>query len=153
MNLFTFPLLIMRYATLLTLILHFFYYQKMIEYSSSMSLITCIVFVGGIYLTYIKPKLFLMPELNIRVEGYTLKLCDFIFHHIPFYYFIYMHLTKQIVYKKDNFILGIILIILYFLLFDPRKLYNIEVNDIIKIIIASIVLCCFILNLKNLSIY
>lgn len=150
MNIIDISLLSLRFATVLTLFLHMFYYKKMIEYSSSMLLITCIIFIGGIYLTYIKPKFILIPELNIKIEGNVLKLIDLIFHQIPFFYFIYIHLTKKKAYKKDNFIVGIIFIILYLLLFNVNKLYHIEVYDIIKIKVASIILCFSILHIVPL---
>lgn len=127
-----------RYATIISLIVQLLYYKNIIPFSYSIFLLITIVFVGGIYITYIKPKYLTIPEFNLKIKGITLIILDFIFHQLPFYIFLYVHLTKKIPYKKDNLVFITILAIIYFLLSDPRKIYYIEKKDIYNIIIISI---------------
>lgn len=138
--------LLLRYATAITLLFHILYYNFDNHLSSTMLLLSCIIFIGGLYITYIHPKFINLPELDIKLEGNTLRVADILVHQLPFFYFLYMHFSKKINYKKDNLLIGLILTIFYLLLFDVCTLYYIEVIDIVKILIVSFILFFSISN-------
>ena len=139
-------ILLLRYATTITLLFHILYYNFDNYLSNTMLLLSCIIFIGGLYITYIHPKFIYFPELDYKCKGNTLRLGDIFFHQLPFFYFLYIHFSKKKKFKRDNVIIGLFLIILYFLLFDVCNLYYIEVIDIVKILIVSFVLFFSISN-------
>lgn len=132
--------IIFRYATAITLFLQLLYYEEIIKLSSSMLLLSCITFIGGLYMTYHKPKKFSIPELKLHLEGYQLRLGDIIIHHAPFFYFLYRTIFKQTKYRKDNLLFALVGSIIYLSIFNLEQLYGFNNYDVMSIISISILL-------------
>ena len=140
--------LTLKYATFISVFLQLLYYLDIIPFSYAILGQITFVFVGGIYITYIQPKYFNIPELNMQIKEKEAVIVDFIIHQLPLYIFLFIHFSKIKIYRGldiNNIIFISILSSLYFLTNNPFKLYNINRCDILNISSITLILF-FILN-------
>lgn len=112
---------IFRYFTIWGLILQLVYYSfGLTRFSNSMLLILVIIYVGGLFITYIYPGYILLDLGTIyRIEGLQLILIDILFHQIPFYVFMCYYGYS----KMDNLLLGLLVVYIYLIFNNPLKIY------------------------------
>lgn len=117
-------LLPLRYFTSWILMFHILYHLNIFKkYQYSLLVLSLLVSSIGGFITYVYPKKLNILYLDISIEGTGLKIFDLIFHHLPLILLLYRynsHITK------DNLIVALIIIIVYLLINDPFKVYNIK---------------------------
>ena len=121
--LFLIPL---RYFTAWVLFLHILYHLNIFrKYQYSLLVLSLLVSSIGGFITYVYPKKIDILYLDISIEGISLKLFDLVFHHFPLILLLYRYNSNI---NKDNMIVALIIIIVYLLINDPFKVYNIKLK-------------------------
>jgi len=136
------------YFTIWVLFLQLLYHTDiLINYQASILILASIVSISGLIITYYYPRHIYIPYLDIDLTENNVRLVDLIFHHIPLAILI-MRLKKRI--PNDNLLLALFTILVYLLLFKPRKVYNMNCHDCKneKIVIdkSRCKKVCFVLN-------
>ena len=117
-------LLPLRYFTVWVLFLHILYHLNMFnKFQYSLLMLAVLVSINGTCITYIYPKKLDIMYLDISIEGLSLKIFDLIFHHLPLILLLYRYNSNI---TKDNLIMALIIIIVYLLINNPFKVYNIN---------------------------
>ena len=104
-------------------------------------------FLGGLYITYIKPCYIKIPYLNLIITDSILYICDFISHQLPFYYFLFFHYNPIHISLKESIFINIPILI-YFLFFNYEYRYGIKINDIINIFFSYLLFLISFLDWK-----
>lgn len=124
LNLNTFLKIIFTYFTFWSIILQILYYSNFVKiYQESILYIALIVSLVGFIITYIYPK-----RLNIKyniigeIKGKTLQIYDLVFHQLPLLLLLYNY---DHTIPPDNFNFLLITIIVYLILLNPFKIYNV----------------------------
>ena len=113
------------------------------NYQLSVFFILATVFYFGMVMTYIHPKVIVIPLIKRKISNDLLKIYNLIFHVIPLLLFLILYNTKI---KNDNLLLGLVSILVYILLFNPLVVYNYkETNNNINKNIADILLLVYFL--------
>lgn len=114
----------LRYYTVWSLIIQFLYYIGILkDFQESVLYIVIAVAVLGFVMAYIHPRYVMLPYTNKRITGRLYKIFDLVFHQLPLLIFVYLYNTKK---KKDNLVLFLVSVLVYIILFNPLKVYNIE---------------------------
>ena len=112
------------YFTAWGLLLQILYYIGVLKkYQESVLLIVISVAFIGLVLTYIYPEKLKLQILDYTIDKNIFQLVDLVFHQIPLILFLIMYDTKI---KPDNLILGIVLILIYVILYNPYKIYGFQ---------------------------
>lgn len=123
------------------------------KYQSSIFLILLTVFFVGNIITYINPRVIVIPFIRRTISGTVLKLFNFIFHVLPLLIFLIVYDTKI---PTDNLYLAVFSLLIYLLIFNPIKIYNYNVKSRENIISSSLFILYFavifilIIKQKNL---
>ena len=123
------------------------------KYQSSIFLILLTVFFVGNIITYINPRVIVIPFIRRTISGRFLKLFNFIFHVLPLLIFLIVYDTKI---PTDNLYLAVFSLLIYLLIFNPIKIYNYNVKSRENIISSSLLILYFavifilIIKQKNL---
>ena len=114
----------LRYYTIWSVVIQFLYYIGILkDFQESVFYIVLLVAIIGFTMVYIHPRYVMIPYLNKKISGRLYKIFDLIFHQLPLLIFVYLYDTQK---KKDNLIFLLLSILLYVILFNPVKVYNIE---------------------------
>ena len=114
----------LRYYTIWSVVIQFLYYIGILkDFQESVFYIVLLVAIIGFTMVYIHPRYIMIPYLNKKISGRLYKIFDLIFHQLPLLIFVYLYDTQK---KKDNLIFLLLSILLYIILFNPVKVYNIE---------------------------
>ena len=117
----------LRYYTIWSVVIQFLYYIGILkDFQESVFYIVLLVAIIGFTMVYIHPRYVMIPYLNKKISGRLYKIFDLIFHQLPLLIFVYLYDTQK---KKDNLIFLLLSILLYVILFNPVKVYNIECLD------------------------
>ena len=115
-------MLVTTFYTAWALFLFLLYCCGILEkYQSSIFFILVTVFYFGMIMTYIHPKVIVIPLINRKISNDLLKIYNLIFHVIPLLLFSILYNTRI---KSDNLMLAIISLLIYLLLFNPLEVYN-----------------------------
>ena len=121
------------FLTVWVLILHILYYLGPLrKFQDSLLILAVIVSIGGFILTYIHPKYYKMKlrwndyDREIVAKGKMAKILDLVFHQLPLLLLVILYNTKM---KGDNLILAFMILVVYLLISDPVKYYNIDCSN------------------------
>jgi hypothetical protein len=112
------------------------YITKIEKHNFSLFILLSIVWIGGTYVVYYKPKFVYYPPSNYRSDGFELKLFDLITHQLPFLYFLMNKNFKQSGY---NINLALFVLFLYIGFVDIHDVYFIEKKDVCIIGLFSLI--------------
>ena len=118
-------------------------------YQSSLFLILLTIFYIGNIITYIFPKIIVIPYIKRTISGKFLKIFNLIFHVIPLVLFLMIYDTRI---KSDNLYLAVFSILIYLLCFNPIKVYNYSCNNCKEEKIANILVLIYIVFIALLII-
>ncbi len=98
--------------------------------------LTFITLIVGLYLSYINPKFYRFKILDkwyeIRKTCEKFFLVDLLFHILTFYFVYKTYHNEYIKYDKRTFS-SLLLILVYYLLIDINKVYNISAKELIGV--------------------
>lgn len=118
------------YFTMWGILLQFLYYIGVLKrYQESILFLLIIISVIGLIITYIHPRDVPLVSLNYVVKNETFQLVDLALHQILLIIFLIMYDPKI---KPDNLIFGVVLLLLYCLLYNPFKIYGLNCKCISK---------------------
>lgn len=142
------------YTTWAILLLFLYIIGILKNFQSSIFLILLTIFYIGNIITYIFPKVIVIPYIKRTISGKLLKIFNLIFHVLPLVLFLILYDTKI---KSDNLYLAVFSLLLYLIFFNPINVYNYKQNnsnsntDVISnilIIIYLIFIALIVLNKK-----
>jgi hypothetical protein len=119
---------------------------------ASVSLLSIVGMIGGLYITHINPRFISLPYFGgIRISGLQLMFADIMTHTIPaLYIHHYIYNNKIIVIVDFNGLLFSIILGLMYVFFNcPCKRYHINYIDCIYVLVLSFI----IFNVINLFCY
>lgn len=104
----------------------------------SLLLLLNTIAIGGLYITYISPKMIYVPVFNVLIKGSYLMILDFIFHMVPC-------IEYNIRYRQEkrNKSLYILLISLYYFIMNPYEKYGLTLVDLYIIIVHVFIMTNF----------
>ena len=100
-----------------------YYLGPLRKYQTSIMYLLILTSLGGLYLTYINPKKFIVPYWKYEIKGNLLRIIDLLFHHIPLLIFL---VTYDNTIKKDNGIFLLVIISIYLIVLNPFKAYHLK---------------------------
>lgn len=106
-------------------------------------LLTLIVSVFGLYITYKIKKLVITDE--IVFTGKTLVLIDLLFHQLPFLY-IWLYTPSKMEYTKT--LLTVLFVSVYMLIVDIMDVYKFKEKKDVMYLICLVTLIYVIYNIK-----
>ena len=114
------------YTTWAILMLFLYIIGILKNYQSSIFLILLTIFYIGNIITYIYPRVIIIPYIKRTISGNVLKIFNLIFHVIPLTLFLILYDTRI---KSDNLYLAVLSLLLYIIFFNPLKVYNYNNNN------------------------
>ena len=112
------------YFTTWSLLLNVLYYMGVLRrYQESILFVTITVAFLGSVLVYIYPKKIMIQNFNIEIKGYEYQLFDLFCHQLPLFLLLIFYDPKI---KPDNLLFGVVLILIYVIIFNPLKIYNFD---------------------------
>lgn len=142
------------YTTWAILILILYLLGILKEFQSSILLILLSIFYIGNIITYIFPRVIVIPYIKRTISGRMLKLFNLVFHVLPLVLFLIFYDTKI---KPDNLYFAMISLLIYLILFNPFKVYNYNCFDcknekiaLSMILLYIIIIALMIVKQKNL---
>jgi len=137
---------------LLILILYILGFFK--NFQSSILLILLTIFYVGSIITYVFPRVIIIPYIRRKISGRVLKIFNLFFHVLPLVLFLILYDTSI---KSDNLYFAVISLLVYLIFFNPFKVYNFDCNDCKSekvatgmILLYIIIVALMIIKQKNL---
>ena len=137
---------------LLILILYILGFLK--NFQSSILLILLTIFYVGSILTYVFPRVIVIPYIRRKISGRVLKIFNLFFHVLPLVLFLMLYDTSI---KSDNLYFALISLLVYLIFFNPFKVYNFDCNECKSekvatgmILLYIIIVALMIIKQKNL---
>jgi hypothetical protein len=128
-------------------------FEKTIRFKLNIHLLSSIVVIGGWYITYFIKELKVKGfNLEYTLTGKWLIISDIIFHFIPF---LIVFVCLPNIYSTQESVLTILLILLYSIVYNTFKIYNVSTdlqkNEIIYIMLISVMfyMCLTASNYNN----
>jgi hypothetical protein len=119
------------YFTYWTLIIQGLYYIGVLKrFQESVLMLTITVSVLGAILTYIYPKKIITPHLNIHIADTDMQIIDLFAHQLPLILLLLMYDPKI---KPDNLVFGVLVFLIYVIIYNPVNVYNFKFNKTIDI--------------------
>ena len=109
-----------------------YYLGPLRKFQDSVLLLTLFVSIGGFIITYIHPKYVKLhlkknnEKFEVRISGRIYKLLDLAIHQLPLVMLLFLYNTNV---KGDNLLLAFSVLLIYFVLADPYKVYSIDCRD------------------------
>lgn len=130
------------YTTWGLLILALYSFGLLKNFQSSIFLILLTLFTIGNIITYIHPRVIVIPYIKRTISGKVLKLFNLFFHVLPLVMFLIFYDTKV---KSDNLYLAVVSLLIYLICFNPISVYNYNCdgNDCLREKIANILILIF----------
>ena len=124
------------------------------NFQSSILLILLTIFYVGCILTYVFPRVIVIPYIRRKISGRILKIFNLFFHVLPLVLFLILYDTSI---KPDNLYFAVISLLVYLIFFNPFKVYNFDCNECKSekvatgmILLYIIIIALMILKQKNL---
>ena len=114
------------YTTWAILLLFLYIIGILKNFQSSIFLILLTIFYIGNIITYIFPKVIVIPYIKRTISGKLLKIFNLIFHILPLVLFLVLYDTRI---KSDNLYLSVFILLLYLIFFNPINVYNYKTNN------------------------
>lgn len=114
------------YTTWAILLLFLYIIGILKNLQSSIFLILLTIFYIGSIITYIFPKVIVIPYIKRTISGKLLKIFNLIFHVLPLVLFLVLYDTRI---KSDNLYLAVFSLLLYLIFFNPINVYNYKTNN------------------------
>lgn len=132
------------YTTWGLLILSLYSIGLLKKFQSSIFLILLTLFTIGNIITYIHPRVIVIPYIKRTISGKVLKLFNLFFHVIPLVMFLILYDTKV---KSDNLYFAVVSLLIYLIFFNPINIYNYNCKDkdCLREKIANILIIVFML--------
>lgn len=112
------------YFTTWMLLLNFLYYIGVLKrFQESILFITISVAFLGAVMVYIYPRRIVLQNFDIEIKGYEYQLFDLFCHQLPLLLLLIFYDPKI---KADNLLLGVGLLLIYMIIFNPLKIYNFD---------------------------
>jgi len=121
----------LTFQTLILVLVKYFYEIDVVN----LHLLTLIVLFGGFYFTYVKGFMVIM---NYDITGILLQLSNIVFHFVPFWL-----IWTQYKLNKKDFLETILLVLIYKMIFKPRKVYYIRPKEYTKLIVLLTITSIF----------
>lgn len=126
--------------TILILLLYILGILKNLQ--SSVLLILLSVFYVGNILTYIFPRVIVIPYIKRKMSGKMLKIFNLIFHVLPLVFFLILYDTRI---KSDNLYFAVFSLLAYLIFFNPFRVYNYNREDCKSQKIATVMILFYII--------
>ena len=124
-----------------------FYLDFPKDFLLSLLLLVNLGSVGGFYITYITPQKLYVPLLDFTIEGTLLKFIDVFAHHLPAIHVNYLVLSNTYFLPKlPSSDIFYIMALIYFLLNDPHKRYDLTYFQIFQIFLVTLTYTLIVLN-------
>jgi len=119
------------YFTYWTLVIQGLYYIGVLkQFQESVLMLTITVSVLGAILTYIYPKKIITPHLNIHIADTDMQLIDLFAHQLPLIMLLLVYDPKI---KPDNLVFGVLVLLIYVLIYNPVNVYKFKCDKSITI--------------------
>jgi hypothetical protein len=109
--------------------------------------LTFIVFIAGLYISYVNPKYYIYEVNNetIVFDGFSkFYVIDIFCHTLPFLYIYYVYGTYYTSKSLLDFPLTILLILLFLIILNAKKVYGLTQQEVILLYIGITVLYHFL---------
>ena len=114
------------YTTWAIIILMLYILGILKKYQSSVFLILLTIFYVGNIITYVFPRVIVIPYIKRKISGRMLKLFNLVFHVLPLVLFLILYDTSI---KNDNLYFAVLSLLAYLIFFNPFKVYNYNCKD------------------------
>ena len=112
------------YFTNWMLLLNALYYIGVLKrYQESILFITITVAFLGAIMVYIYPRRIVLKNFDVEIKGHEYQIFDLFCHQLPLILLLVFYDPKI---KPDNLVVGVCLMLIYMLIFNPLKIYNFE---------------------------
>ena len=142
------------YTTWAIIILLLYILGILKKFQLSILVILLTIFYVGNIITYIFPRVIVIPYIKRKISGRMLKMFNLIFHVFPLVLFLILYDTRI---KQDNLYLAVFSLLAYLIFFNPFKVYNYNCEDCKSEKIATgmilfyiIIVALMIIKQKNL---
>lgn len=112
----------LTFQTFVLVLIKYFYDIDIVN----LHLLTTIVLFGGFYLTYVKEFLVVM---NYDITGRSLQIMNILYHFLPFWI-----IWTEYKLNKQNYLETILLILIYMVIFRPKKVYYIRNKEYLALL-------------------
>jgi len=112
------PMFFTHWVIILNILLYLGFIQ---DFQFSIFIITCLISIFGLIITYITPKLIYIPYLKLKIKHTFLRVIDLVIHHLPLVILIYNY---DHTIPKDKGIFALIVLCMYLVIYNPFKIYK-----------------------------
>jgi|TARA_B110000285_G_C14819743_1_gene465916 hypothetical protein len=124
------------------------------KYQSSIFVILLTIFYIGNIITYVFPRVIVIPYIKRKISGKVLKIFNLIFHVLPLVLFLILYDTRI---KQDKLYLAVFSLLIYLVCFNPINVYNYKCKNCKEkkvanslVIIYIVIIALLIMKQKNL---
>jgi hypothetical protein len=142
------------YTTWAIIILLLYVLGFLKNFQSSILLILLTIFYVGNILTYIFPRVIVIPYIKRKISGRMLKIFNLVFHVLPLVLFLILYDTSI---KSDNLYFAVLSLLAYLIFFNPFRVYNYSCKECKEekiatglILVYIIIVALMIIKQKNL---
>ncbi len=114
------------YTTWAIIILMLYILGILKKFQSSIFLILLTIFYVGNIITYVFPRVIVIPYIKRKISGRMLKIFNLIFHVLPLLLFLILYDTSI---KGDSLYFAVLSLFAYLIFFNPFKVYNYKCED------------------------